>query len=63
MVNTYAKYYNKEIIKLIFDMGYIALNEQMKGYFEEYTKTKLTTKREICKYMIPELTDLIYDYS
>jgi hypothetical protein len=63
MVNMYVKYYNEDIIKQIFDMGYIPLNEKMKEYFEEYTKMKLITKREICKYMIPELVDLIYEYS
>jgi ankyrin repeat protein len=62
IINKYFKYYNKEIIKLIFDIGYTPLNTEMKKYHEEYKEMKLKMKHEVNKYMIPELTDLVYEY-
>jgi hypothetical protein len=61
-VNKNYKHYNNEIIKLIFDIGYTPLNDGMRKYYQEYNRTKHRIKQDVGKYLILDLTDIIYEY-
>ena len=62
LINAYCDNYDKETLKLIFDMNYKPLNDKMEKEYELHVERKKLIKQEINEKILPELEDLIYNY-